>query len=77
MWPLYIRLSYATKDEWDTSDNDSLTATADENDPDMNDFYQRVASSDDENYLCLGKFSAGRISLMLTGCSVGWFGGLF
>ena len=25
--------------------------TADENDPDMNDFYQRVVSSDDENYL--------------------------
>ena len=25
--------------------------TTDENDPDMNDFYQRVVSSDDENYL--------------------------
>ena len=25
--------------------------SADENDPDMNDFYQRVVSSDDENYL--------------------------
>ena len=48
--PVYQTVSYATKDEWDTSDNDSLTATADENDPDMNDFYQRVVSSDDENY---------------------------
>ena len=32
-------------------DNDSFTMTADEDDPDMNDFYQRVVSSDDENYL--------------------------
>ena len=40
--PVYQTVSYATKDE--------LTATADENDPDMNDFYQRVVSSDDENY---------------------------
>ena len=38
--PVYQTVSYATKDQWDTSDNDSLTATADENDPDMNDFYQ-------------------------------------
>ena len=38
-------------DEWNTSDNDSLTMTANENDPDMYDFYQRVVSSDDENYL--------------------------
>ena len=51
MWLLYIRLSYATTDEWNTSDNDSLTMTADENDPDMNYFYKRVVSSDDENYL--------------------------
>ena len=49
--PVYQTVSYATKDEWNTSDNDSLTMTADENDPDMNDFYQRVVSSDDENYL--------------------------
>ena len=47
--PVYQTVSYATKDEWNTSDNDSLTMTADENDPDMNDFYQRVVSSDDEN----------------------------
>ena len=48
--PVYQTVAYATKDQWDTSDNDSLTATADENDPDMNDFYQRVVSSEDENY---------------------------
>ena len=49
--PVYQTVSYATKDEWNTSNNDSLTMTADENDPDMNDFYQQVVSSDDENYL--------------------------
>ena len=49
--PVYKTVSYATKDEWNTSDNDSLTVAADENDPDMNEFYQRVVSSDDENYL--------------------------
>ena len=66
--PIYQTVSFATKDEWNTSENDSLTMTADEvdewstsdsdsltmtadeNDPDMNDFYQRVVSSDDENY---------------------------
>ena len=48
--PVYQTVAYATMDEWDTSDNDSLTVTADENDPDMDDFYQRVVSSDDENY---------------------------
>ena len=47
---VYKTVSYATKDEWDSSDIDSLTTTADENDPDMNDFYQQVVSSDDENY---------------------------
>ena len=48
--PVYQTVSYATRDQWDTSDNDSLTATADENDPDMNDLYQRMVSSEDENY---------------------------
>ena len=66
--PVYQTVSFATKDEWNTSENDSLTMTADEvddwntsdsdsltmtadeNDPDMNDLYQRVVSSDDENY---------------------------
>ena len=66
--PVYQTVSFATKDEWNASENDSLTMTADEvdewntsdsdslnmtadeNDPDMNDFYQRVVSSDDENY---------------------------
>ena len=48
--PVYQTVSYATRDEWDTSDNDSLTATTDEDDPNMDDFYQRVVSSDDENY---------------------------
>ena len=49
--PVYQTVAYATKDEWNMSDNDSLTMTADENDLDMNDFYQQVVSSDDENYL--------------------------
>ena len=48
--PVYQTVSNATKDQWDTSDNDSLTATADENDPYMNDFYQQLVSSADENY---------------------------
>ena len=33
------------------SDSDSLTMTAGENDPDMNDFCQRVVSSDNKNCL--------------------------
>ena len=49
--PVYQTVSCATRDEWDTSDNDSLTATADYDHPYMDDFYQRVVSSDDENYL--------------------------
>ena len=48
--PVYQTVSCVTKDEWDMSDNDSLTATADYDDPYMDDFYQRVVSSDDENY---------------------------
>ena len=48
--PVCQTVSYATRDEWDMSDNDSLTAIADEDDPNMDDFYQRVVSSDDENY---------------------------
>ena len=47
--PVYHTVSYATRDEWDTSDKDSLTATADEDDPYMDDFYQQVVLSDDEN----------------------------
>ena len=38
--PVHRTVSYATKDEWNTSDSNSLTVTADENDPDMNDFCQ-------------------------------------
>ena len=49
--PVCQTVSHATMDEWNMSDNDSSTMTADENDPDMYDFYQRVVSSDDENYL--------------------------
>ena len=32
MAPIYQSVSYATKDEWNTSDSDSLTRTADETD---------------------------------------------
>ena len=64
--PVYQTVSFATKDEWNTSDNDSLTMTVDEVDEwntsdsdsltmtadenDPDDFYQRVVLSDDENY---------------------------
>ena len=48
--PVYQTVSYATRDKWDTSDNDSLTVAVYEDDPNMDDFYQRVVSSDDENY---------------------------
>ena len=48
--PVCQTVSNATKDQWDTSDDDSLTATTDENDPYMNDFYQQLVSSEDENY---------------------------
>ena len=47
--PVYQTISDATKVEWNTSDNDSLTATADGDDPNM-DFYQQVVSSDNANY---------------------------
>ena len=40
----------ATQDEWDTSDNDSFTAVADADDPNMDDFYQRVVLSDDGDF---------------------------
>ena len=49
--PVCQTVSYSTKDEWNASDSDSLTMTADESDPDMNDFCQRVVSSDDKNCL--------------------------
>ena len=47
--PVYQTVSYTTNNKYNTSDSDSLNMTADENDPDMNDFCQRVVSSDDEN----------------------------
>ena len=45
--PVYHTVSYATQDEWDTSDNDSLTATADDDDPyiwttSTNEWYRRT-----------------------------------
>ena len=49
--PVCQTVSYAMKDEWNVSDSDSLTMTADGNDPDMNDFCQRVVSSDNKNCL--------------------------
>ena len=49
--PVCQTVSYATQDEWDTSDNDSLTAAADADDPNMDDFYQRVVLSDDGDFL--------------------------
>ena len=38
--PVCQTVSCATQDEWHTSDNDSLTAAADVDDPNMDDFYQ-------------------------------------
>ena len=49
--PVCQTVSCATQDEWDTSDNDSLTAAANADDPNMDDFYQRVALSDDGDFL--------------------------
>ena len=43
--PVYQTASFATRDAWETSDNDSLTAVADADDPNMDDFYQRLVST--------------------------------
>ena len=49
MVPVCQTVSYATRNEWDTIDNDSLTEAADADDPNMEDFYQQVVSSYDED----------------------------
>ena len=64
---VYQTVSYATKDEWDTSDNGSLTATADEDVPDMDDLYQRVVSSNDENYFDSGDGSVTDFDCSMSG----------
>ena len=47
--PVYQTVSYATRDKLDTIDNDSLTEAADAVDLNMDNFYQRVVSSDDQD----------------------------
>ena len=47
--PMCQTVSYVTRDEWDTFDDDSEAVAADG--PNMNKFYQRVASSDLEDFV--------------------------
>ena len=50
MWLLYT-VSYVTWDEWDTIDDDSLVEASDADGPNMDEFYQRVVSSDNEDFV--------------------------
>ena len=47
--PVCQTVSYVTQDEWDTIDDDSLAEAADADGPNMDEFYQRVVSSDEED----------------------------
>ena len=49
--PVCQTVSYVTWDEWDTIDDDSLAEAADAEGPNMDEFYQRVVSSNDENFV--------------------------
>ena len=44
-------VSCVTRNEWDVFDDDSLTEVADADGPNMDDFYQRVVSSDEEDFI--------------------------
>ena len=44
-------VSYVMRDEWDTFDDDSLAEATDADSPTMDEFYQRVVSSDDEDFV--------------------------
>ena len=49
--PVCQTVSCVTRDEWDMCDDDSLAEAADVDGPDMDEFYQRVVSSDDEDFV--------------------------
>ena len=61
---MYQTVSYASQDEWDMSDNDSLTAAADADDPNMDDFYQRVVLSDDGDFFLIRRMGPLRILIV-------------
>ena len=44
-------VSCVTRNEWDVFYNDSLAEAADADGPNMDEFYQRVVSSDDEDFV--------------------------
>ena len=49
--PVCQTVSYVTRDEWDMFDDDSLAEAADADGPNMDKFYHRVVSSDDEDFV--------------------------
>ena len=49
--PVCQTVSCVTRDEWDTLDDDSLAEATDVDGPNMDEFYQRVVSSDDEDFV--------------------------
>ena len=49
--PVCQTVSYVTQVEWDTFDDDSLAEAADADGPNMDEFYQRVVSSFDKDFV--------------------------
>ena len=49
--PVCQTVSYVMRDEWDMFDDDSLAEATDADGPNMDEFYQRVVSSDDEDFV--------------------------
>ena len=49
--PVCQTVSCVTRDEWDMFADDSLVEAADADGPNMDEFYQRVVSSDDEDFV--------------------------
>ena len=51
MVPVCPMLSCVTRNRWDVFDDDSWTEAADVDGPNMDDFYQRAVSSDEEDFV--------------------------
>ena len=49
--PVCQTVSCVTRNEWDVFDDDSLAEAADTDGPNMDEFCQRVVSSDDEDFV--------------------------
>ena len=49
--PVCQTVSYVTRDEWDSIDDDSLAEATDADGPNRDEFYQRVVSSDDKDFV--------------------------